>query len=206
MIPETYGALKALCEAVVQNAFGENALVVRPGLIVGPYDPTDRFTYWPYRVARGGAILAPVGPQYFVQFIDARDLAGWIVLQIEKQTNGAFDLTGPPHTVTIGDVLQAAMHVANTDPSILYASEDFLKEHDVGEWIDLPLWVASWSEVPAILKIDTKRAFETGLQLRPLEQTIADTLQWANRRGLDYEWKAGLTAEREAEILLHLVN
>ena len=120
MTPETYGALKALCEAAVTAAFGDKALIVRPGLIVGPYDPTDRFTYWPERVARGGSILAPVGPQLFVQFIDARDLAQWIVLQVERNKVGAFNVTGPPHSMTIGELLSAAGRVAGTSPTIRY--------------------------------------------------------------------------------------
>jgi len=204
MTPETYGPLKAACEAVVSDVFAQRALIVRPGLIVGPYDPTDRFTYWPSRVARGGPILGPVGPRYFVQFIDARDLAAWIVIQVERGTTGAVNVTGAPHTILLDDVLRTAGRVSNVQPDIRYADESFLKEHEVGEWIDLPLWVALWSEFPAILNVDTKRAFELGLQIRPLEQTVRDTLVWANSRGTSYEWKAGLTPEREAEVLSHL--
>jgi len=204
MTPETYGALKAACEKAITNVFGEGSLIARPGLIVGPYDPTDRFTYWPSRIIRGGDVLAPVGPRYFVQFIDARDLAAWIVVQVERQTSGAVNVTGAPRTILLDDVLRAAARVATVHPNIRYADESFLKEHEIGEWIDLPLWVASSSEFPGILNIDTKRAFEMGLQIRPLEQTVRDTLAWSNSREPSYEWKAGLTPEREAEVLSHL--
>ena len=193
-----------LAEQAAEVAMPGHVLIPRPGLIVGPYDPTDRFTYWPSRVARGGSILAPVGPQYFVQFIDARDLAAWIVVQVERRTAGAVNVTGAPRTILLDDVLRTAGRVANVNPDIHYADESFLKEHEVGEWIDLPLWIASWSELPAFLNVDTKRAFEMGLQIRPLEQTVRDTLVWADTRESSYEWKAGLTPEREAEVLSHL--
>lgn len=204
LTPQTYGPLKAASEKAVTDIFGERTLIARPGLIVGPYDPTDRFTYWPCRIARSGEVLAPVGPQYFVQFIDARDVAAWIVVQVEHQNSGAVNVTGAQRTILLDDVLRAASRVANVHPNIRYADESFLKEHEIGEWIDLPLWVASSSEFPAILNVDTKRAFEMGPQIRPLEQTVRDTLAWANSREPSYEWKAGLTPEREAEGLSHL--
>lgn len=201
MVPETYGALKALCERIVVSRFRSGALIVRPGLIVGPYDPTDRFTYWPMRVARGGRILAPAGPEYPVQFIDARDLAAWIVLQTERRRGGTFNLTGPPGRVTLGDVLQTSARVANTQPEILWADEAFLERHDVGEWIDLPLWISQKSSLPGMSSLNVTRAIGAGLKIRPLEHTIRDTWRWAAGRAKNYAWRAGLTPEREAELL-----
>lgn len=201
MMPHTYGALKALCERVVLNTFRSRALVVRPGLIVGPYDPTDRFTYWPGRVARGGTMLAPVGHDYPVQFIDVRDLAQWIVLQAERRRGGAFNVTGPPRTFTLGDVLDASARVANVRPEIAWADEAFLERNEVGEWIEMPLWISKKSELPGMTNINIDRARNAGLAIRPLENTVRDTLRWAASRPKGYAWRAGLTHEREADIL-----
>ncbi|MDP9016847.1 MAG: epimerase, partial [Candidatus Eremiobacteraeota bacterium] len=179
MIPESYGPLKGLCEDVVASTFRNRALIVRPGLIVGPYDPSDRFTYWPVRMARGGTVLAPVGPDIFVQLIDARDLATWIVLQIEHRTTGAINVTGPPHTHTLGSVLAACAKEANVTAQIEWASEDFLAQQEIGDWIDLPLWIASKTKMPGLNTVDISRALATGLRLRTLRQTAHDTLMWA---------------------------
>ncbi|GAC1654477.1 MAG: SDR family oxidoreductase [Vulcanimicrobiaceae bacterium] len=202
--PEMYGPLKAACERVVRDAFGHRALNVRPGLIAGPYDPTDRFTYWPARVARGGTLLAPCGRDYFVQFIDARDLAAWIVLQAEIQTSGDVNVTGPAHEITFGDVLLSCAQVAGTQPQIVWASEKFLKQNGVAEWTDLPLWISDESALPAMRNVSISRATATGLQIRPLRETANDTLQWSQTRDQTYDWKAGLAPEREAQLLERL--
>ena len=202
--PEAYGPLKALCEDVVLGSFGNRALIVRPGLIVGPYDPTDRFTYWPVRIARGGAVLAPIGPEYFVQFIDARDLADWILLQVEQGTGGTFNVTGPAHTITMGDVLLTSATVANTSPDIRWADESFLKANAIGEWMDLPLWISTESNLPGMRNVQIMRAVRTGLHIRPLRETVRDTYRWASTRPATYEWNAGLTSERETEAIARL--
>ena len=201
MKSETYGPLKALCEAVAWSWFGKDALVVRPGLIVGPYDPTDRFTYWPVRIARGGTVLAPETPAYAVQFIDARGLADWIVLQTERATGGAFNLTGFPQTITFGDVLSTSARIANSSPEIRWANEAFLHKHQVSEWSDLPLWVSAASHLPGLRNINISQARRTGLQILPLEQTVRDTLRWARGRPRNYRWQAGLRPEAEADVL-----
>ncbi|GAC1388888.1 MAG: SDR family oxidoreductase [Vulcanimicrobiaceae bacterium] len=198
--PESYGPLKALCENVVLDTFGSRALIVRPGLIVGPYDPTDRFTYWPVRIARGGRVLAPVGPNLFVQLIDARDLAQWIVKQIEHGAGGTFNVTGHARTLTLGDVLKTCIEVAHAQAELTWASETFLAAHQIENWIDLPLWVANKTGMPGILNVSIKRALSSGLHLRPLAVTVRDTLAWALTRK-DHIWQAGLTPEREAAAL-----
>ena len=126
MTPETYGGLKAMCEAVVNEAFGAKALVVRPGLIVGPHDPTDRFTYWPARIARGGRVLAPGRPQRRVQFIDVRDLAEWMVRLVARGTGGTFNATGPAKITTMRELLAACRDVASNDATLEWADEAFL--------------------------------------------------------------------------------
>lgn len=201
MQPQTYGALKSLCENVAVSAFRERALIVRPGLLVGPYDPTDRFTYWPVRISRGGDVLAPVGPQLPVQFIDARDLAAWVVLQLETGRGGTFNVTGKPRELTLGDLLDGAMRAARIRPALHWASEAFLHANKVGEWVELPLWISAEAGAPAMLNTSIKRALATGLRIRPLRETIEDTLAWAKTRGPRYAMQAGLTPAREAALL-----
>ena len=201
MLPQTYGALKALCENVAVSAFRHRALIVRPGLIVGPHDPTDRFTYWPLRIARGGDVLAPVGPHLAVQFIDARDLAAWIALQVEARRGGTFNVTGKPRELTLGDVLHRAMRAAAVRPTLHWASESFLNANGVGEWIEMPLWISAQSGAPAMLNTNVGRALATGLRIRPLDETVADTLAWARSRGARHSLAAGLDPQREGELL-----
>ena len=137
---ESYGPLKALCEGAVQDVFGERALIVRPGLIVGPHDPTGRFTYWPHRVARGGEVLAPAPPDEPTQIIDVRDLGEWIVSLCERRVGGVFNATHPG--VSWRELLETCLSVAGTDATITWVDRDFLVEQEVGEWMELPLWLA----------------------------------------------------------------
>jgi 2'-hydroxyisoflavone reductase len=184
-----YGALKVLCEQEVRNSFDERALIVRPGLIVGPHDPTDRFTYWPRRVERGGPVLAPAPPDQPVQLIDVRDLAGWIVCLVEEGANGLFNATSPPRAVTFASMLDAC----GAD-DIVWVDEDFLLEQGVEGWSDLPCWIPSVSPDHAAFQlVDVSRAVAAGLTFRPLAETARDVPDWTGT--------AGLTAEREAELL-----
>src|SRR4051794_32092560 len=138
-----YGALKALCEEAVQDVYGDRATIVRPGLIVGPWDPTGRFTYWPVRIAEGGDVLAPAPPDAPVQVIDVRDLGAFCLHLAENDTHGVFNATGPQEPLTIEAVLGECVRVAASETRLHWTSPDWLLEQGVGEWMELPLWLAS---------------------------------------------------------------
>jgi len=201
---ETYGPLKALCEKAVQDLYGERALIVRPGLIVGPHDPTDRFTYWPVRMARGGEVLAPQKPEAAIQVIDVRDLSHFIIKLIEENASGIYNATGPDHELTLGRLLEVSQHVSGSDARVKWASVDFLSQHKVEPWSDMPTWVPDGDEDAGFSRVDISKAIAAGLRFRPLEETVRDTLEWAQTRPADHEWRAGLTAEREREVLAAL--
>jgi len=190
---ESYGALKALCEDAVRETFGDRALVVRPGLIVGPHDPTGRFTYWPHRVARGGDVLAPGPPGRRSQVIDVRDLAGWIVSLAERGGSGTFNATHPG--IEWGTLLDTCRAVAGSDARVTWVTDAFLAEQDVGEWMELPLWLAD-PAFAAADDVDVSRALAAGLSFRPLEDTVRGTLDDAGP--VD---GVGLAPEREAALL-----
>ncbi|HME80867.1 MAG TPA: NAD-dependent epimerase/dehydratase family protein [Candidatus Eremiobacteraceae bacterium] len=196
--PQTYGGLKALCEARVSAGFGDRALIVRPGLIVGPLDPTDRFTYWPNRFALGGEILAPAPSEAFVSFIDVRDLADWIVAALDGGVAGIFNASGRYGAITMGDMLAACAAAASTGVP-LWVSEAFLLANGVTPWTELPLWIPQGED--SIVKASSARAVEAGLRCRPLADTVAATLEWSRGLGLDRPLRAGLTREREAQLL-----
>lgn len=198
---ETYGALKALCENAVESAFPGRTLVIRPGLIVGPHDPTDRFTYWPSRVADGGEILAPGNPQAPVQFIDVRDLAEWTVRMVESRKTGVYNATGPDVGLTMKGFLGTCQSVSSGEASLTWVPEPFLTEEKVGYWIELPLWIPESEGMPGHSTIDCKKAFSENLTFRPLTQTVQDTLDWSQTRPESHEWKAGLDREREQAVL-----
>jgi len=200
----TYGGLKALCEEVVREAFPDAYANVRPGLIVGPHDPTGRFTYWPLRLAGGGDVLAPGDPARRVQFIDVRDLANWIVLVAEKQSSGTFNATGPEPPVTMGGLLETCNEIGGAEARLVWVDERFLLEQEVGAWMELPLWVSeadTW-----FLQADVSRAVAAELRFRPVEETVRDTLAWARQTGAGLVTpgqigSAGLDPQREAELL-----
>jgi nucleoside-diphosphate-sugar epimerase len=194
---DDYGALKAACERIVEQAYGEAALIVRPGLIVGPHDPTDRFTYWPRRVAAGGRVLAPAPPDAPVQFIDVRDLGGWIVEATERGLDGVFNATGEP--VTFRQLLDACQAVSGR-VEIAWVPGEKLVGAGVGEWMELPLWIAS-PEFAAMQQADVSKATQAGLASRPLTETIADTLDWDAEREWPRAEGVGLSSERERKIL-----
>ncbi len=194
-----YGPLKALCEQEVLQAMGERALIVRPGLIVGPYDRSDRFTYWPVRVSQGGEVLAPCEPDVPVQFIHAGDLAAWMLDGVERGLNGIFNATGPEKPLTLGEVLDACRVCAPSDAHFTWVHEDFLLAHNVTPYIELPLWVPS--TYVGFNRVDCCKAVAHGLRFRPLLDTISDTLEWHATRPTDTHLRAGLTPEREAELL-----
>ena len=199
---DTYGPMKALCEQAAETAMPGRVLVVRPGLIVGPHDPTDRFTYWPHRVAQGGEVLAPGRAGREVQFIDVRDLAEWIVRMVEQGKTGVFNADGPAGQVTMGDVLAACASESGSDAAFTWVSEAFLLEQQVRMWMEMPLWVPeSQPEYAGFFAFDIRRAIAEGLTFRPLADTVRATLAWDASLPPDRVMRAGITRERESELL-----
>ena len=191
--PQAYGPLKAACERVVLDVFGERALVARSGLLVGAYDPTGRFTYWPHRVARGGRLVAPGPPDRRVQFIDARDTATWLITSAEAGVGGVYNVVG--QQVTLDQVLDACVRVSGSNADIVWVDDEFLIAHEVGEFVELPLWIAhpDWKD---FMNGDISRALAAGLTFRPLEDTIRDALETAETvEGV------GLAPERECVLI-----
>jgi len=199
--PETYGPRKTRCEKYVQDVYGDRALIVRPGLIVGPNDLTDRFTYWPVRVAKGGDVLAPEKPDVPIQIIDVRDLADFTIKLIEDKASGIYNATGPDYELTLGAMLETCKQASRSDANIHWASVEFLKQNNVQEWSDMPVWVPDNEENQGFSRIDVSKAINAGLKFRPLEETVRDTLAWASTRPADHLLRAGLQSEREQELL-----
>ncbi|AMO21751.1 SDR family oxidoreductase [Ramlibacter solisilvae] len=198
-----YGPLKAQCEREIRQRFPQASSIVRPGLIVGPGDATDRFTYWPLRVRRGGEILAPGTPADPVQLIDARDLAEWTIRLAEQRIPGVFNATGPGHGLTIGamlDEIRAAVPGATT---CTWVPAGFLAEQKVTPWSDLPTWVPADGEAAGMMRADTRRALAAGLRFRPLADTVRETLAWFDSLPPDRQasLRAGLAPDRERVVL-----
>lgn len=202
---ETYGPLKALCEKVVERTFGsDRSLIIRPGLIVGPYDPTDRFTYWPVRVARGGEVLAPEGPEAPIQIIDVRDLSDFTIRRIEDHASGIFNATGPDDPLTMGTLLETCRRISGSDAEFKWAPVDFLVRHEVTPWGDMPAWIPNRGEDAGFSRMDVSKAVGAGLTFRPLEETVRDTLEWIRRRHPDRELRSGISREKESVVLAAL--
>jgi 2'-hydroxyisoflavone reductase len=188
-----YGALKALSEDVVTEVYGERALVVRPGLIVGPHDPTGRFTYWPHRIARGGEFAVPAPPENRVQFVDARDLGPWMIDLVERRASGAFNATRPG--VSWAELVEAAVRVAPSDPEPVWIPGDWLAEQGVGQWMELPMWLHD-RDVVGLNQADVRRALGAGLSFRPVEETLRGALDHAETTD-----DAGMEPKRERELI-----
>src|SRR6266513_3173434 len=197
---KTYGPLKALSEKEVEKWFPGKALIIRPGLIVGPGDQSDRFTYWPVRIDRGGEVLAPGKPSDPVQFIDARDLAEWTIRMAENRETGIYNATGPAKTLGVGGMLDGIKGALKSDEKFTWVSEEFLTEQKVQPWSDMPVWTG---KDDAVARTNISRALAKGLTFRPLAETARDTLAWFKSLPQDRQSKlrAGLTREREAEVL-----
>ncbi len=191
-----YGPLKALCEDAVRAARPNSHLNVRAGLIIGPHDPTERYTYWVRRVARGGEVLAPVGPDYPIQAIHAGDIAEWSLEMAAGQRSGTFNVTSAIYP--LGELLEAAKRETGSDARFTYVSEEFLLEQEVGAWMELPLWMPT--PMAGLMQTSIAAAQEQGLQERPLAQTIRETLAWAQETPPENP-DVGLMPEREAELL-----
>ena len=209
---ENYGGLKALCEDAAFEGFGDRCLVSRPGLLVGPHDPTGRFTWWAQRFARAAAdatqteVLAPGNPLGPVQYIDARDAAAWMLHQAEARTSGACNLTGPEMPLTMAEFLSLAQQTLAPASSLCWVDEAFLLAQGVAPWSDIPVWLPAASS--GVHRIDIDRALATGLQCRSLAATLADTAAWAADQGIGPTHSpgapprpaVGMAPEREAAL------
>ena len=190
-IRANYGALKAACEDLLTGCFGERALVVRSGLIVGPHDPSGRFTYWALRLGRGGEVLGPGDPDRPVQFIDARDQAAWIVDMAQAGQGGTFNVTGPATRLPFASLL------ARAEGPVTWVSDEFLQEQGVQAYSEMPLWVP-----PAVgsLNVPIERALAAGLRFRDVDDTIRDVRAWTES-DRDFPRGSAMAPEREAELL-----
>ena len=200
---KTYGPLKALSEQETEKWFPGKSLIIRPGLIVGPRDETDRFTYWPVRIDRGGEVLAPGNPSDPVQFIDGRDLAEWTIRMAENRETGIYNATGPAKELGIGGMLDGIKTALNSNASFAWADGEFLKQQKVEAWSDMPVWAG---DELGMARTNISRALAKGLTFRPLGDTARDTLAWfkAQKPERQAKMRAGLTPEREAEVLVAL--
>ncbi|HEX8250533.1 MAG TPA: NAD-dependent epimerase/dehydratase family protein [Pyrinomonadaceae bacterium] len=201
VLGEMYGALKVLCERAAETAMPGKVLQVRSGLIVGSFDPTDRFTYWVMRVARGGEVLAPGAPDRFVQLIDARDLSEWIIKMVERNETGIYNVTGKPFELTMRAMLEEIKNASGVgDARFTWTSEEFLKRENVEPWSEMPLYLfESVEESKGFLAVNVDKALRAGLEFRPLRETVQDTLNW--RKTKTGELKAGIDSEKEKELL-----
>lgn len=200
---EMYGGLKALCERAAEEVLPGRTLVIRPGLIVGPDDYTDRFTYWVVRVARGGEVLAPGRPGRYLQLIDARDLAEWTVWMIERGAAGVYNANGSTHDLTMGRVLEECKAASGSDASFTWVDDEFLLREKVAAWGEMPLWMPEEAapQVKGFMFINCDKAFGYGLRLRPLGDTVKDTLAWYEASRPDEGLKAGLDPDKELDLL-----
>jgi 2'-hydroxyisoflavone reductase len=207
---KTYGGLKVLCEQVVEEVYGKQATLIRPTYIAGPGDYTDRFTYWPLRVSKGGEMLAPGAPSDPFQIIDVRDLADFMRVVVEKHLTGAFNLCNPPRSVTMGSVLETSKRVTGADTKFTWASPEFLDAQgligkDLFAPSGFPLWTPTSSTYWAMPLISPARAIKKGLKFRSLETTIRDTLAWqATRPAENQKLRTGLNPEQETAVLAKL--
>lgn len=192
-----YGALKALCEQEALTRMKGRCAVVRPGLIVGPGDKTDRFTYWPARVARGGRMLCPGEPQWGVQFVDVRDLADFMVHLSQKQITGVFNALNDP--VPMGELLDVCERASGSKPERVWMDLEAMERYQVRPWVDMPAFIPPHQGLE--LTVANRRAEQSGYRSRDLADTVRATLEFHLSRGSDYILKAGLKPERETEIL-----
>jgi 2'-hydroxyisoflavone reductase len=204
---ESYGALKAMAEAEAEAALPGRVLVVRPGLIVGPWDPSDRFGYWVRRVARGGRVLAPGSPRRPVQFVDARDLAEWVLRMAEERRAGTFNAVGPQRRLEMEWLLESIRVEADSGAELAWASDEFLLEHGVAPWKELPLWIPELlPEHRAFMEVSNARAVAAGLTFRKILETVRDVRAWQEQHPVDAFALPTLSAAREEQLLRMLTR
>ncbi len=198
-----YGALKALCEQAAEAAMPGRVANIRPGLIIGPGDPTGRFSHWPTRIAEGGEVLAPGDGSTPVQYVDGRDLGAWIVRMIEDTTTGVFNALGPETRVTMKEVLDACNEVSGNKAQLTWVPSDFLEKQNVAPWGEMPMWI-DVKDMAGFGTMQNRRAIAKGLTFRPIRDTAKDTLAWLETLPADERAKArssGIKREKEAQVL-----
>ena len=201
---ELYGPMKAGSEAQAHQYFKDKTTIIRPGLIVGPGDETDRFSYWPLRIERGGEVLAPsANGSDPVQFIDARDLAEWTIRMAEARAFGIYNATGPDYELSVAGMVYGIRAVTTTGAQFTFVPADFLEAQKVAPWGDMPVWVPGQGESEGFSRISVAKAVAAGLTFRPLATTAADTLTWFHTQPVERQAtiKSGIKPEREAEVL-----
>lgn len=197
-----YGSLKADCEQVVTQLMPQRSIIIRPGLIAGPYDPTDRFTYWPARFAQGGTILVPDRLERLIQFIDARDLAAWVLQLASEPAPGVYIATGPGERLSMGAFFDECEIVARKESQRVQVEDAALEIGGVAPWTELPLWIPlQHRKFAGVMRFDRSKSIAAGLTCRPVAKTIADTLAWDNTRDPALPRAAGLSPEKEAKLL-----
>jgi 2'-hydroxyisoflavone reductase len=201
--PAQYGPSKVRNEHTVKAAFGAGATIVRPGLIVGPGDLTDRFTYWPWRIEKGGEILAPGKIDDPAQWIDVRDLTEWMVRLGENGTGGVFNAVGPSTKATIGELLYGCKACFSNDARFTWVPQPFLTEQKIRSWAEMPVWSYTGASTVAFSTSVIEKAVAAGLTFRPLAVTVRDGMKWYHARPAAEQEKlrAGITLEREKEVL-----
>ena len=199
----TFGPNKAQAERETFKAFGDRGIVVRPGLIVGHRDGSRRFTYWPVRIDRGGEVLAPGDGTDLAQIIDVRDLSEFMIRLLEEEASGTFIATGPESPLTMAGMLYGIRAITSTPVSFTWVSADFLQEHQVRGWSELPVWVAPGPETAGFSAYDVSKAIASGLTFRPLAETARAALDWWKSRPPEGEGarRMGLDPDKEAEVL-----
>jgi 2'-hydroxyisoflavone reductase len=198
-----YGPLKAECERALSQVFGDRATVVRPGVVAGPGDPTDRFTYWVHRVLRGGEVLAPGAPTDPVRYIDVRDLAEFCIHLLEQRTRGTYNTVGPASPMSIAELLYGLRALTSTDVSFTWVDTEFLIQQKVEPFSAMPLWRPPRDGFEGFGRVSRRRAITAGLRFRPLMDTARDTMAWFEKLPAERRAKlvAGLPADREAAVL-----
>jgi 2'-hydroxyisoflavone reductase len=210
-----YGEFKALCERIAEKNMPGRVLNVRAGQLIGPNDYTDRIPYWIHRIAKGGQVLAPGNPDRPVQVIDNKDLSNWILEMMIKKQPGNFNATGPGKVLTMKEFLNACIEVTGADAELIWTDEEFLLEQKVAPWTELPLWVPENAPLSPKLvhpwkgtfTINIDKALQSGLTFRPINESLADIYAWEKQRNLpEHEWKSGMKADREEELLRLLLK
>lgn len=199
----TYGPLKVRGEMDARESFGDKALIVRPGLIVGPGDLTDRFSYWPVRIEQGGEVLAPGSLSDYVGFIDARDLTEWMIRLCEQGATGTYNAVGPKHGMTTAEMLYGIKAVTGGDARFTWVDTDFVLERKLRPYADLPVWMPNRGDSAGWARMNISKAVAAGLTFRPLADTVRATLTYYHAQPAERQatLRAGLTPEKERETL-----